>query len=97
VKLTELEPELLTHGIDVLRHVSALADAQGVWFCCPRCGNHQVMVWFRDRGVPEEAAPRARWQVDGTSLENLTLSPSINILSGCKWHGWVRGGEVVDA
>lgn len=40
---------------------------------------------------------RARWQVDGASTETLTLSPSINILSGCKWHGWVRGGEVTDA
>ncbi len=86
-------------------HVAELAGAQGVMFLCPKCtaaggagGVHQVLVWFRDRGVPAEAEPApGRWVVSGSGYGDLTLSPSIDIKEGCKWHGYVTNGEVTNA
>lgn len=74
-----------------------LEDAQGVMFDCPQCSlTHPILAWFAGRGVPKEEVPGpGRWTVSGSSLEDLTLSPSINV-SGC-WHGWVRNGRVVSA
>lgn len=73
-------------------HVDELQLAHGIRFTCPQCGDHQVLVWFRDRAVPETEEPTPRWSVSGTGIEDLTLAPSINV-RGC-WHGFVRGGEV---
>ena len=105
--LADLEPQLLRlvpggerQGAE---QVDALALAQGVWFLCPKCfqanggrvGTHMVMCWFRERGVPDTATPGpARWAVSGTGLADLTLSPSIQLLGGCNWHGFVRGGVI---
>ena len=97
MKLTDQEPQLVRlTAPGCHQDVATLAEAQGVEFLCP-CGDHHILVWFRDRDVPstEEPGP-ARWTVEsGTGLRDLTLSPSIHLLSGCKWHGFVRGGEVV--
>lgn len=104
--LAQLEPELLRlvpADRQASEQVAALADAQGVWFLCPLCfqknggkaGTHMVMCWFRDRGVPNDVTPGpARWAVSGTSLADLTLSPSIQLLGGCNWHGFVVAGAI---
>lgn len=81
------------------QHVETLAEAQGIMFDCPKCGNHSVMVWFRDRGVPVEEVPGpGRWSVSGTIYADLSLSPSINLENpqhvGCEWHGFVTNGDV---
>lgn len=78
-------------------------------------GSHYVLVLFSNpRGV--EAAPAdahhrndgtqsPRWEVSGSSLDDLTLKPSINCdipwkddkgvehPSSCKWHGFVTAGD----
>lgn len=107
--LAQLEPELLrlipgeTGERRSSEKVATLAKAQGVWFLCPKCfqangsssGTHMVMCWFRDRSVPADVTPGpARWAVSGTSLANLTLSPSIQLLGGCSWHGFVVNGAI---
>lgn len=93
MKLAELDPQLLVvKEPGLYHHVQELRFAQGVRFECPVCRNHQVLVWFVDRGVPLAEEPLPRWAVCGTGLEDLTLSPSINV-AGC-WHGFVKAGEV---
>lgn len=76
--------------------------AQGVAFLCPVCfvknngpvGTEQVVCWFKDRGVPDDALPGpGRWTATGTSFADLTLSPSVNVDNG-HWHGFIQGGEV---
>lgn len=109
MKLTELEPQFVRAvGSGGHQDVDTLAEAQGVIFTCPACyakngnsdiGVHSVLVWFRDRGVPDEAFPRpARWTASGSSLNDLTLSPSINLQtderSRDEWHGFIINGEV---
>lgn len=105
MKLLELEPQLLKITVPGHRyaHVDNIAHAQGVQFLCPKClgsdtGSHSIGVWFRDRGVEDAELPGpGRWVVSGSGLADLTLAPSINILTGCCWHGWVIAGEVTDA
>jgi hypothetical protein len=70
--------------------VEHFSDADGVTFLCP-CQEHFVLVWFRGKNVqPGEKS----WRAEGSSLDDLTLSSSINFpITGC-WHGFVRNGLV---
>ncbi len=93
MKLTELSPEFLrVTERGTYATVESLADAHGIWFTCPQCREHNVCVWFADRGAPEGEEPTPRWGASGSSFDDLTITPSVNV-SGC-WHGWVRNGEV---
>lgn len=93
------------HLAQYLVRVETLAEAQGIWFDCPLCyaakgntgvGVHGVSVSFAERGVPDhqgshnsEGKP-VRWQVaGGTGLDDLQLSPSILLIGGCAWHGFI--------
>lgn len=84
------------------RGSTAVSEAHGVIFDCPGCnGGHSVLVWFRDRPVPSTEEPSsARWEASGSTIDDLTLSPSINldtesarIAKTCCWHGWVKNGD----
>lgn len=98
MRLLELEPELLVveEPGKLYRKTDELAKADGVTFLCPKGCSHYVGVWFSGRGAtPAEEPGPARWSVSGTSLADMTLSPSINLTGpGCGWHGFVTGGEV---
>lgn len=81
--------------------VDTLAEADGVTFLCPHCfeknhgevGTHSVLVWFSGRpNVPTSIRPLPRWEASGTSVDDLTISPSIDLGNG-DWHGWVQNGE----
>lgn len=114
MRLTDLDASFLRVSEDGrFRRPVPFDLAHGVWFLCPACfaankgdvGTHRVLVWFSRRGVPEGERPAPRWDVTGgSSLDDLTLSPSIALnqsaqppapgqLDVCRWHGWVRNGE----
>lgn len=59
-------------------------------YCCP-CGcGQQIGLPIRSE---EHAAPAApAWAWNG-SLTSPTLAPSIRRLDGCRWHGFLTGGE----
>lgn len=90
------------------RTVANIAEADRVSFLCPKCygensgkvGTHRIAIDFIGRATPDvdcvhndEGKP-VRWSFQGTSLEDLTLGPSILILHGCAWHGFVEEGGV---
>lgn len=98
-KLTDLEPEWVA-DFDLVENSHrrgqdlTIANAQGVMFECPTCGRHSILVWFKDRGVPDSAEPGpGRWTVSGTGFSDLTLHPSINADKE-HWHGWIKNGDV---
>lgn len=81
--------------------VPTLAEAQGIFFGCPKCnGTHIVEVTFRNRGVPDHLGTHnkkgeaVRWEVSGAGVSDLTTQPSILIEGGCEWHGFVTNGEI---
>jgi len=93
------------------QRIKKLRNADRVMFLCPACfrtnggavGTHRIAIDFAGRGTPDEACVHndkgqpVRWSVSGTGLADLTLSPSILMLRGCKWHGWVQNGQIKDA
>lgn len=94
--------------------VQTVAEADEVSFLCPLCfarnggarGTHHVMVTFAGRDVPEDAGTRdstgkpSRWNVGGSCLDDLVLTPSILLDAGrspdrgCHWHGFVGSNGI---
>lgn len=85
-------------------HCPSIAQAQGVLLWeCPLGDRHVILIPFEGRGLPSQFEPGLpRWQlVSGTSIENLTIAPSINLdvldpvthkHPDCKWHGYIVNG-----
>lgn len=88
-------------------YVDTLADADGVWFLCPKCfvvnggreGTHGVICWFVGK-VADDVAPKpGRWTPTGSGLHDLTFVPSagrtqsVLLTAGCQWHGFVANGD----
>lgn len=97
-----------TSGIRTLLLRVDLAEAHGIWFdCpCPKCqapGAHEmhIVIGFAGRGAPDDSlsigsdGKPSRWNVAaGTGLDDLQLTPSIQLLGGCNWHGFVGSSGV---
>ena len=96
-----------TGPTEYLVDVDALAEADGVWFLCPKCyaqnggcvGTHAVICWFVGR-VPDDVDPKpGRWTATGTGLSDLTFVPSVGrshsvlLTAGCGWHGFIADGN----
>lgn len=91
MKLSELDPGFISRW--------GTGERLGVHFLCPACKRQQLYIPTND---PEA---RVNWGVSG-DLESLTLTPSVDArhVNGgvgtdepraeCRWHGWVRAGEV---
>lgn len=88
----------------------SLDDAQGILFLCPKCfqsnngeiGTHEVQVTFANRNVIDEHGVHngerpVRWNVEGSNFDDITISPSILIIGGCEWHGFIQHGEIIHA
>lgn len=97
--------EHFPNGRPSMEYIETLADADGVWFLCPKCfeankgpvGTHMVGCYFVGK-VPDWLDPKpGRWNPSGTGLDNLTFVPpgavSVLLTAGCGWHGFVRNGE----
>lgn len=61
-------------------------------------GTHWVLCWWV--GVDPALDPKpGRWTAVGTGLDDLTFVPgsgrsqSVALLSGCRWHGFVKDGS----
>jgi hypothetical protein len=91
-----------------LQWVEALAQADGVWFLCPKCfaahdgriGTHAVLCWFTGKVADDVHPGPGRWTPSGTGLDDLTFIPgeppraiSVALTGGCGWHGFVSHGQ----
>jgi hypothetical protein len=89
-------------------HVDALSEAHGVRFICPKSydshggvvGAHSVQVYFAsspvpvDMGVNKDGKP-VRWNASGKTIDDLSLTPSIQEEDNiCGWHGFVGSSGV---
>lgn len=108
--LRDLDAKFLGERSDQgMKILDSVEGAQGVMFQCPLCaegkerapdggfmGAHVVVIWFANpRGVEPSPYGDKGWQMTGTGLDDLTLSPSILLRGGdsCGWHGWVQNGD----
>ena len=74
-------------------------EAEKVRAAGGRMGVHSVEISFAGRGLQDDQGMRnkdgpVRWQVSGTGFDDLTVTPSILVLTGCGYHGFITNGEV---
>ncbi len=99
MRLTELNPAWI--DIDKLEKV-------GILFDCPvhrtkGCEYPRIPAFFANppsgcAPLPKHEADEGRWQLTGTSFEDMTLTPSILYprpkYGPQHWHGFITNGEV---
>lgn len=89
------------------RLVEKLEDADGVWFLCPKCfkanggevGTHAVRIGFKGIAKPgtygyNKKGEPVLWAMQGHGVDDLQLTPSIQLEGGCNWHGYVGSSGV---
>lgn len=88
-------------------HVN-ISTAHCVWFLCPKCfvqnrgsrGTHWIEVGIagRDQQADEcshdSSGQPSRWGMSGADFNDLTFTPSILLIGGCGWHGFITNGLV---
>jgi hypothetical protein len=98
----------VAHPGDFFKRVGTLAEAHGIHFLCPKdfalhngpVGTHSVQVYFAGSPVPPHLGKNkngemVRWNASGTSMDDLSLTPSIQEENDiCKWHGFVGSSGV---
>lgn len=104
---TDDDVEERTGPAECIPEVDTLAEADGVWFLCPKCfvensgpvGTHAVLCWFVGK-VSDDVDPKpGRWTPTGNGLSDLTFVPSagrshsVLLIGGCLWHGFVVNGS----
>lgn len=102
MRLVDLSPNWVGAGGE------GISDAQGnpvperhgvgITFCCPGCSDEAHKWCFVPFSNPLDGGPQHElqgWQRTGDTFETLTLTPSIQRLEGCKWHGFITNGEII--
>lgn len=66
-------------------------------FYCPKCNGaraHYIICWIPAIPAHIEPGP-GRWTFSGSSLADLTLSPSV-VVNACGAHFFVRNGAIIN-
>ena len=108
-KLADLDAQFVSYrpaqpecGLpQALEIVNAGCTADGILFLCPKChaenggpvGTHSVLCWFVGRVADDVEPGPGRWTPSGTGISDLSLTPSVHLLAGCGWHGFVGNGD----
>lgn len=72
----------------------------GLWFDCPTCPagvRIRLHIWFAnpvDGGAPKAPDPQHGWVRSGTSLDALSITPSVDCSQCGHWHGFITNGQV---
>lgn len=105
MKLTDLSPYFVGAGGENIRNAdgSPAPHREGValGFDCP-CGcGQRCFIPFENPLDGGPATPTSSehplWKRTGETFETLTLTPSIQRLDGCCWHGFITNGEIINA
>jgi|SRR5580693_4926360 hypothetical protein len=108
MQLSDLKPKWITEARDDgsarwTKDDENGLSAQAIVFLCRKCfaenhgpvGTHSIIVPFANRGVPDGYMPSMpRWNAVGATFDTLSLTPSILLIGGCGWHGFITNGEV---
>lgn len=108
MRLTDLNPRWVNAGGEGVFNADGspakFRRGVGLMLSCPcrKCDPEYDWVYV-GLANPLDGGPclepsRPKWTREGEAFETLTLTPSILRLSsssGCKWHGWIKNGEVI--
>ena len=65
-------------------------------FVCPKHGNGSPSLYCGVPIAPGRLPNGAQWH-RGADLDRPTITPSINCVGGCGWHGFVTNGVMTNA
>jgi hypothetical protein len=107
VRLTELNPRWVGKGGEGVFRTNAQGELEpaprregvGIIMACPCRGADCPSLYVPfdrplDGGPPIDAH---NWTRTGDTFETLSLTPSIQRIGGCGWHGFITNGEVIKA
>jgi len=108
MKLTELDAQFINEGYPYRDFTGRFG--MGIIFRCPCCRNY-FPVYFKNpidgmsQAEPANKNDTHRWDRAGITLDDLTLSPSVNFqikdrhgnIIKQHWHGHIKNGEVTNA
>jgi len=107
MKLTELNPNWLCYGghglvVSKTKEPIPLVEGVGINFDCP-CGCGKRLGIAFDKTLEGKDSPlkgdRILWHREGTTFEDLTLTPSIQNMdvktNKEHWHGFLTNGEFI--
>lgn len=101
MKLIDLNPRWIGHGGEGIydENYNPISYQHGVALeCdCPVCGVDHPLVIFIDPPIEGNLLDNQRlyWKRIGEDFQTLTLTPSIQRMDKCKWHGFIRNGEII--
>jgi hypothetical protein len=99
-KLVELNPRWVGHGGEgVTQHGQPVPRRErvAISFDCPCGRGERVCVEFSnpvDGGGPTRSDGHT-WHRDGDTFETLSLTPSLQRMDECRWHGYLTRGELI--
>lgn len=100
-RLVDLNPKFFGNGGEGVTNLAGepVPRREGCALVCDcPCGcDQRLVVPFKN---PIDGGPVIEpkgWDRTGDTFETLTLSPSIQRVGGCAWHGFIRNGEIVNA
>ena len=103
MKLTDLHPSFIGRGGDGItdKDGNPVPHQKGVGLTCDcPCGNTECLPLYVQFENPLEGEQvqgnQPRWHREGDTFETLTLSPSIQRIGGCGFHGYIRNGEIIE-
>lgn len=89
--LSDLKPYFFTMQNGVQGNTESIVAAAGVVFTCPTCLNHLMSIPFIGHTYDHG------WNASGTSISDLTLTPSIWHHCESDPHFFITAGEIVMA
>lgn len=100
-KLVDLNPWFVDAGGDGIKDADGkpvpLKRGVGISYDCP-CGcNETTFLRFEnplDGSEPRTDSPK--WKRTGDTFETITLTPSIQRVDGCMWHGYLTDGVLTE-
>lgn len=102
MKLIDLNPCFVSHGgkgmYDKDHRSIPLRKAVGLSFDCPcegECGRLYLSFENPVDGGSSVVSEHPAWKRTGETFEDMSLTPSIQRMSECRWHGYLTNGELV--
>lgn len=87
---------------ELVRDETDLKDNQ-LWIHCPVCKDkpekeneivrHPIYIPFA-KVMKSGFKNKTGWNKTGDSIENLSVTPSVRVLEGCGFHGFITNGNV---
>lgn len=98
MRLVDLNPKWLGYGGEGISDKDGnpvpARERVGIIFDCPcGCGRPLAITFTNPEDGLGPIDSRVNWTRVGNTFENLTLSPSIQRMDNCRWHGFIENGN----